>query len=208
MAQITKWQRLDELPGKPAKAVIYFLTVAFTCICNKRTMNNKPVQIVSYQPEFARHFAQLNKAWIEENFKLEPIDNYVLENPEAAILNNGGQILFAAHEEKIIGTVGLKRITGGLFELTKMAVDKEARGMGAGKLLCKAAIEMAINMGAQELILYSNTRQAVAIGIYRQLGFTELPLEPGTYQRANIKMGLSLKDTLPTYGTVGLQATV
>lgn len=150
------------------------------------------IEIIEFQNEYKSFFEAFNKAWIEEYYTIEPTDKNVLENPEEAILKNGGRILFAKHQDKIIGTVALKKMDNGIFELTKMAVDKNARGIGAGKLLCKSAIEEAKKMNAQTVILYSNTRQSVAINIYRQMGFTELPVEKGAYERADIKMELSL----------------
>ncbi|SEL08605.1 hypothetical protein SAMN05661044_01940 [Olivibacter domesticus] len=45
----------------------------------------------------------------------------------------------------------------------------------------------------EKLILYSQTILATAINIYRKLGFKEVPLETGIYERADIKMALSIK---------------
>ena len=147
-------------------------------------------RIIQFQPDYAVYFDRFNKAWLEEYFVVEPIDKYVLENPEEAILKPGGRILFAEHNRRIIGTVALRVAKPGVYELTKMAVDKSLRGHGAGKLLCAAAINEAKNLQAKELILYSQRQLQNAIAIYRKMGFEELPLEPGAYQRADIKMGL------------------
>ncbi len=150
------------------------------------------IRIVPYKPEYAIYFERFNKAWLEEYFTVEPIDKYVLENPEEAVLKNGGRILFATYKEKIIGTVALRQLSSGEFELTKMAVDKEFRGIGAGKLLCSAAIEEAKKIHAHTLILYSSSPLKNAIGIYKKLGFIDLPLEKGIYKRADVKMGYPL----------------
>ncbi|MBW3546247.1 MAG: GNAT family N-acetyltransferase [Bacteroidetes bacterium] len=148
------------------------------------------LEILPYQPQYQAWFEKLNKAWIEEYFTLEPVDQWVLENPEEAILSKGGQIFFAARDKQIIGVAALKWVEAepGMLELTKMAVDKAAQGLGAGKLLCQTAIGMARSMGAKKLVLYSNTSLGPAIGIYRKLGFLEAPVEPGRYARADIKM--------------------
>ncbi len=153
-------------------------------------MNHPTIQITSFEARHARYFGQLNKEWIQEYFALEPVDLYVLENPEAAILQNGGQIFFALLDEQVIGTVAIRKSGTDAVELTKMAVAKTARGQGAGRLLCQHAIAAARQSGAQKVVLYSNTRQAAAISLYRSLGFVECPLEPGIYERANIKMEL------------------
>jgi N-acetylglutamate synthase-like GNAT family acetyltransferase len=155
-------------------------------------MENIPVDFIHYQHQYAVYFEQLNKEWIEEFYDLEPLDKYVLENPEEAIIAKGGKILFAKYKDNIIGTVALKVAGQNIYELTKMAVDKKFRGLGAGKLLCIRAVEEAKILNAKKVILYSNTRQSTAIIIYRKLGFIESPVEPGIYQRSNIKIELLL----------------
>ena len=156
----------------------------------------KDIAIIPYQPQYQPWFKKLNKAWIEEYFTLEPVDEWVMDNPEAAILRKGGQIFFATLDKQIIGVAALKWIEGepGILELTKMAVDKAAQGLGAGKLLCQTAIDLARSMHAKKLVLYSNTSLGPAIGIYRKLGFREVPVEPGRYARADIKMEIRFID--------------
>lgn len=149
------------------------------------------INILPYSPEYNIHFEKLNKAWLEEYFEVESIDAYVLSNPEEAILKDGGSILFASLNKKIIGTVALKFISTGIYELTKMAVDKSFQGIGAGKMLCLAAINEAKALGATELILYSQFSLKAAVGIYHKLGFTPIPLDE-KYKRADIKMQLML----------------
>ena len=152
----------------------------------------KDFQIIDYRPEYQPYFERLNKAWLEEYFTVEPIDEWVLGQPEEAILQEGGRIYFAQYEGKIIGTMALKVAGPGVLELTKMAVDKPCQGLGAGKFLCQTAIRKAGELGAHKLLLYSQTSLAPATGIYRSLGFVEVPLEPGKYARADIKMELPL----------------
>jgi GNAT superfamily N-acetyltransferase len=141
-----------------------------------------------YRPEYRNSFELLNKDWLEEYFSIEPLDKWVLENPEEAILKDGGMIYFLEHEDHIIGTVALKKIENSSFELTKMAVAKLSRGIGVGKFICAAAIEKARQLNASRLILYSQTSLVPAISTYRKLGFKGIPLEKGKYERADIKM--------------------
>ncbi|MBE9463007.1 GNAT family N-acetyltransferase [Dyadobacter subterraneus] len=148
------------------------------------------MKIVGYKPEYQVYFKEFNISWLEEYFSVEPFDNYAFENPEEAILKDGGRIIFAENDDEIIGTVALKYAEPGVFEMAKMAVRKDARGLGAGKLLCTSIVEIARNMKATRLILYSNKQLKPAIAMYLQMGFTEIPLEPGLYKRADIKMEL------------------
>ena len=152
------------------------------------------IKIIHYKPELQVYFERLNKAWIQQSFRVEPVDEWVLTRPEEAILKEGGSILFAQKGEHIIGTVGVRRVNGDTFEMTKMAVDERFRGAGAGKKLICAAIQEAAKTAAHKLILYSNTKaNTTAVQLYRKMGFNEIPLEPGTYERADIKMELLLK---------------
>ncbi len=151
------------------------------------------LQIIDYQPEYQPYFEKFNKAWLEEYFTVEPLDKWVLEQPDEAIINKGGKIYFVTSGTTIIGTVALRFIEDDVYELTKMAVDHAYRGTGAGQFLCRAGIEKAREMGVKKLILYSNRVLENAIHIYHKLGFTEIPLLPGTYGRADIMMEINFE---------------
>lgn len=148
--------------------------------------------IEDYKPEYRSSFKTLNAAWLEQYFYIEPVDEFVLENPEAAILDDGGKILFARYKEEVIGTVALKKMEHDCYELTKMAVAEKRQGVGAGKLLCRAAIEKARSLGAVKVMLYSQTKLEAALAIYRKMGFKDIPLGEGKYERADVKMELYL----------------
>jgi uncharacterized damage-inducible protein DinB/predicted GNAT family acetyltransferase len=96
------------------------------------------------------------------------------------------------HQEKIIGTVALVYVDKGVYELAKMAVDEQFQGLGAGKLLCKTAIEEAKNLGAEKLILVTNSKLKTAISIYHKSGFKEVAIGGSAYSRADTKMELLL----------------
>lgn len=151
------------------------------------------INIVAYEPHLQPHFEALNKAWLEEYFTVEPIDAWVLGNPQEAVIQMGGAILFAEKAGSIVGTVALKPLQPAVFELTKMAVDKAWQGLGIGKLLCEAAIRKAVMLGAHRLVLYSETRLTAALRLYQKMGFREIKLEDGKYARANVKMVLDLE---------------
>jgi N-acetylglutamate synthase-like GNAT family acetyltransferase len=152
------------------------------------------LQVIDYQPQYAPYFDKFNKAWLEEHFVVEPFDKWVLENPEEALLKTGGSIYFITTGDKIIGTVALRRIEDGVYELIKMAVDRDHRGAGAGQFLCQAGIDKARELGVKKLVLFSNRVLQNAIHIYHKLGFIEIPVEPGTYVRADIMMEINFSD--------------
>lgn len=153
------------------------------------------INILEYHSAHQPYFERLNRLWIEQHFFLEDIDKYVLLHPQEAIIDNGGVILMAACENQVAGTVALKKVSEEIYEFTKMAVDPSFRRQGIAMALSLAAIDRAIELGAEKIILYSQTILAPAIMLYRKLGFYEVELEPGTYKRANIKMEMDLQQS-------------
>jgi GNAT superfamily N-acetyltransferase len=162
------------------------------------------VRIVAYDPARPDHriaFRDLNLAWIEAHFVVEPRDRHELDDPVGHILDAGGEIFMAVADGRegstVLGTCALLVEPDGAFELAKMAVHPSARGRGVGRALGEAAIAAARARGAARVDLLSNTALAPAIALYRALGFVEAPLPPTEYARANIKMTLDLSSDPP-----------
>jgi ribosomal protein S18 acetylase RimI-like enzyme len=153
---------------------------------------NPHIRIIEYTPAHQPIFERLNRHWIEQYFRMEPTDEAVLTRPDEHIMALGGAILMAEKEGEPVGTVALKKVDEHTFEMTKMAVDPAHRGLRLGGALVLASLNKAREMGAKKVILYSSTVLENAIRLYRKLGFLELPVEPGVYERADIKMEFSL----------------
>lgn len=152
------------------------------------------MKIHTYKPELKTYFTELNRAWVEKYFKLEPIDIEQLYHPETYVLAKGGEIFFLEHEGQIVGTVALAPMPDGEYEMIKMAVDERFQGRGFGQILCKAVIAEAKKRNLQKIILYSNSQLKAAISIYEKLGFKHLPPDSHEYTRADVKMELDLSE--------------
>jgi len=146
------------------------------------------IDIIPYTTELKEHIKTLNYEWLEKWFHVEPGDARSLCNPQTEIIDKGGVIYYARWKGEIIGTASLLFVAEGIFELGKMAVTSKAQGLGIGTLLLEHCISVAQEMGAHKMVLYSNTKLQTAIRLYRKYGFTECTLEPGLYERADIKM--------------------
>ncbi|HEX5651513.1 MAG TPA: GNAT family N-acetyltransferase, partial [Chitinophagaceae bacterium] len=146
------------------------------------------VTIIDYLPEHQPFFEKFNRAWIEELFEMEPVDEWVLTNPDKAIIETGGAILMAEYEGVVAGTVGLRKVDDKTYEFTKMAVDPAFRRKGIAEAISYASLQKARDLGADKVILYSNTKNAAAIRLYEKMGFRHIPVENDVYKRANIKM--------------------
>jgi GNAT superfamily N-acetyltransferase len=152
--------------------------------------------VVSYREEFRAAFEQLNRDWIETYFVLEEPDREVFSDPRAKILAPGGEIFFVVDGDQVQGTCAVIRHSASDWEIAKMAVAPVARGRGFGDLLMERAIAFAAAMGANRVIIVSNTVLEPAIRLYRKHGFVQVPLEAdGRYQRANIRLERELRST-------------
>ena len=146
------------------------------------------IRIINYRPELASVFKDLNIAWLEQYFYVEPVDKTMLSQPELYILNKGGYIFFAEWHGRMVGTFAFLKIEDGVFELSKMAVEEPLRGQKIGTALLQFAIAKAKEIGIEKLILYSNTKLEPAIHLYKKFGFREVELGKTDYKRSDIKM--------------------
>ena len=149
--------------------------------------------IIPYRPELAVFFRDLNLEWLEHYFYVEPHDHNLLESSQEIIIDKGGFIFFYEHEGKILGTFALIKLSNKVYELGKMAVASDSRGLGIGQKMMEFCVQFSKNKGWSELLLYSNTKLQNSIYIYKKFGFKEIPLDTNNpYGRGNIKMQLEL----------------
>jgi DNA-binding MarR family transcriptional regulator/GNAT superfamily N-acetyltransferase len=161
----------------------------------QKQRESKSVQIVDYEPQYAKAFKALNEEWISTYFKMEEADYKALDNPEGYILKNGGHILVALYEGEPLGVCSILKIKDGDFdyELAKMAVSPKAQGKNIGWLLGLAALDKARSLGANSVYLESNTILKPAIGLYHKLGFKKIAGYASPYERCNIQMVVDLR---------------
>jgi N-acetylglutamate synthase-like GNAT family acetyltransferase len=177
------------------KCICFKLNISDNFVCHKNKSMN-PIQIVDYQPEHQPYFEKFNRQWIEKYFTMESLDEYVLTNPGEAILNKGGAILMALYKGEVAGTVGLRKVTDTIYEFTKMAVGENFRRKGIAESISYASFEKAKALGAQKLMLYSNTKIGAAVKLFEKIGFIHLQADTGVYARANVKMEIGIDEAM------------
>jgi ribosomal protein S18 acetylase RimI-like enzyme len=154
-----------------------------------------PIKIVDYQQQHQPYFEKFNRRWIEEYFVMEAVDEFVLTNPEEAILKPGGAILMALYNGTVAGTVALRKVNDSIYEFTKMAVEERFQRKGIAEALSYASFKKAKELGADEVILYSNSILTPAINLYEKLGFKHASIGTGEYKRSDVKMTISITQT-------------
>lgn len=152
-------------------------------------MNTK---IITYLPEYKEDFIKLNKAWLEKYFYVEPHDLETFNTIEEDIINNGGQIFFCLIDNKIAGTVAMIKVNEKVYELAKMAVDENFKGLKLSNLLMEACIEFAKQQQAEKIFLVSNRILKPALNLYLKYNFVEVAMDETDYERADIQMELIL----------------
>ena len=140
-------------------------------------------------------FRTLNEEWITRYFTLEKMDRETLGDPENMILRKGGHIFMGFLGRQAVGCVALIPMGDGVYELSKMAVSPELRGLGIGRRLLQYAVTQAKQLGARSLFLASNAKLKNAVHLYESIGFRHVPsdsLPPPHYTRANVFMEMPL----------------
>ena len=153
------------------------------------------IEIVPFESQHANAFKELNTAWLEKYFYVEPKDKQLLENSKEHILDKGGYIFMAITDGLPVGCFSLIPHTNKIFELGKMAVDENYQGHKVGQQLLKFAIAFGKQQYWGKIILYSSTKLPTALYIYKKYGFEMVDLEKNLpYARSDIKMELNLND--------------
>jgi len=150
------------------------------------------MEVRPFEPIDADAWKCLNEAWIGKLFKIEPKDREVLDWPRENVLAKGGHIFMAHQDGQAVGCVALIKMSDGGYELAKMTVHESARGTGLGRALMEACIEKAKSLNATRLYLETNSSLAPAIGLYRAVGFVDMPTQSTPYARADVFMELRL----------------
>ena len=88
----------------------------------------------------AQAFRDLNLAWLNAYFHVEPKDEATLANPQETVLAPGGAIFAAELDGAVVGCVALLPMASESYEVAKMAVTPEVQGRGVGRLLLEKVV--------------------------------------------------------------------
>jgi len=92
----------------------------------------------------------------------------------ASYLPPAGALLLASHENRLAGSIALRRLDDGICEMKRLYVRPDYRGKGVGRALALAIIDTAKGMGYGHMRLDTLPGMEDAQRLYRALGFREI----------------------------------
>lgn len=123
---------------------------------------------------FVLEFFQIICGFLDSDFdvQLDPADptSAMMETPEKFVFPQGrGYVV--ARDGVLMGMVFLRHMHGTDYEIKRLYIRKEARGLGLGKRLVRHAIDVARTLGVTELYLDTIPSLKTAISLYEREGF-------------------------------------
>lgn len=147
------------------------------------------MKIIPYEKKYRKTFVDLNTAWLERFYTVEPFDQDTMDRVEELIAD-GAMVYFAVEGEKVLATCMAMPLSDGVWELCKLAAVDQYTGTGAGSAVFETCMKYAIDHGAKKLPLISCRALKPAIHIYEKFGFREVPLDKAFWgaEKADIEM--------------------
>lgn len=144
------------------------------------------IEIIPFEEKYRQDFIDFNTDWIITNFGfLEEHDKETFEKIDDE-LKAGAMIFFAVKNGTALATCMATPMEGGTWEICKLGSNKNMPHKGAGSAVFEAAMQWALDHGAERLFILSNSKLKPALHIYKKFGFKEIKLNDYEYARGDI----------------------
>ena len=150
------------------------------------------IEIIPYNDAYKALLRKLTLEWLEKYVSVEPEDTLFLNDPGRYVAGKDGAIFLARYDDDIVGTVALYKLSDRNFELAKLAVTENFKGMRIGCALIAHCIGTCRRWGADTITLYTTKRLEAAYGLYLKYGFREVPDEKQKYIESDTTMVLRI----------------
>ena len=152
----------------------------------------KEVLIKKYEDTYHQQFKEISLDWLHKHDLYEKADDDLLDNPRA-YLDKGGFIFLAHFNNEILGTISLIPVNENTYEILKLGVVDEFKGLGIGRKLMQICIDLCIEKNVKTIILESSSKLENALKLYEKLGFKHIEVVDVHFESADVKMELKLR---------------
>jgi carbonic anhydrase len=152
-----------------------------------RTLSASDSEAIEQVRQYFRNYA----AWLGVDLSYQNFDQEMASLPGTYSMP-AGRLFFAELDGRPAGCVGVRAFSDGVCEMKRLYVTPEARGLGVGRALVLAAIKAAKEIGYKRLLLDTLPNMRLAVKLYRELGFSEVPAYYPTPVENTIFLALDL----------------
>ena len=152
-----------------------------------RTLSANDTDAIEQVRQYFRTYA----AWLGVDLSYQNFDQEMASLPGAYAAPQG-RLFFAEVDGRPAGCVGVRAFSEGVCEMKRLYVDPAERGHGVGRALALAAIKAAKEIGYKRLLLDTLPNMRMAVKLYRELGFNEVPAYYPTPVENTIFLALDL----------------
>lgn len=126
------------------------------------------------QLDHARELWREYADWLEVDLCFQNFEKELAELPGRYALPEG-RLWLALSDDKLAGSIALRKIADGICEMKRLYVRPQFRGQGIGRQLTTRLIEEARQIGYARMRLDTlPSKMKEAIAVYRSAGFTEI----------------------------------
>jgi carbonic anhydrase len=141
--------------------------------------------------ECVRQFFRNYVAWLGVDLSFQRFDEEMASLPGAYSAPQG-RLFFAENDGRPAGCVGVRLFSEGVCELKRLYVEPRERGFGIGLALTLAAIKAGKALGYRRMLLDTLPAMRIAVKLYRELGFRDVPAYYQTPIEGTIFLALDL----------------
>jgi len=135
------------------------------------------MMIVDYDSKYKEKLYLFFASAMEEmgyEFIPESKDSDIAQVEQTYLVDNGC-FLLATSGDKVVGSIGVRKLGGGFAELKRFYVLESYQGNGIGKKLMEKSIKNARSICFHSLRLDTTSKSTQAIRLFEKQGFQEIP---------------------------------
>ena len=163
------------------------------------TNNSAPLTTVIVDPRSEEGLAAVRRFYVDivGRYWGRPamdaeVEQAMLDEPSEDLRGEGGFLLLVQDDARVVGCGGVRFVSPGVGELTRIFIDASARGRGAGRMLISELESISARRGVHTLRLTVRDDLVEAHQLYQRLGYEKVdPFSTSPYADHHLAKTLS-----------------